>query len=182
MLAASGETDAARRAIAAVGELFAQLPGFVSQLGESDVLAASIEVEAGHSAAAEPFYRRAIETLEKGEHALWWRAATLGLADVLLDLGRDAEAAALLDDIERRGLTWGGRPRSRYLQARARLAMSAGETEMALRLGREAVEVLTNVNSLQNLAHAHEVLGDLLAEAGDAAGFTVELDACSGSL
>ena len=60
--------------------------------------------------------------------------------------------------------------------------MSSGETGMALRLGREAVEVLTNVDSLQNLAHAHEVLGDLLAEAGDAAGFTVEAHAGSGSL
>ena len=82
-LAAAGDTDEARAAIAEVRALFAQLPGFVPQLGESDILAAEIELDAGDYLAAESFYRRGIEALERGEHALWWRGTAMGLADML---------------------------------------------------------------------------------------------------
>ena len=175
-IAAAGDTQEARAAIARVRELFAQLPGFVSQLGESDSLAAAIELDAGDLAAAESFYRRALETLEKGEHALWWRSAAIGLADVLVDLGRHAEAETLLDEVDRRGLRWGSRPQSRYLQARAKLAMAAGNAEIALKQAREAVDLLADIQATQGEARAHELLGDLLSETGDAAGARVELE------
>jgi tetratricopeptide (TPR) repeat protein len=174
-LAASGDTDLARRATGEVRALFAQLPGFVSQLGESDALAASIELHAGDPIAAESFYRRALETLERGEHTLWWRSEAIGLSDLLADLGRHEESRALLDEVDRRGLVWGARPRSRYLQARAKLALAAGDVESALDSAREAVDLLAGVQSLQNEARAHEVLGDLLAQSGDAAGSTAAL-------
>ena len=48
-VAAEGDANEARRHIATVRALFARLPGFVSQLGESDSLAASIELDAGKS-------------------------------------------------------------------------------------------------------------------------------------
>ena len=174
-LAASGDPDEARTAIAEVRALFAQLPGFVSQLGESDTLAAEIELNAGDVVAAESFYRRAQETLERGGHALWWRSAAMALAELLVDLGRHAEARALLDEVERRGLSWGARPQARYLQARAMLAMAAGDMESALGNARRAIDVLENIQAIQNEARAHEVLGDLLAQTGDAAGSTTEL-------
>jgi tetratricopeptide (TPR) repeat protein len=175
VLAATGDADAARQATAGVRALFAQLPGFVSQLAESDTLAAAIELEAGAIGAAEGFYRRALDVLEERGHALWWRAAAIGLADMLVDVNRDAEARALLDEVERRGLKWGARPQSRYLQARAKAAMSAGETQQALDHAREAVDVLANVHALQNEARAREVLGELMAQAGDVHGARVEL-------
>jgi Flp pilus assembly protein TadD len=80
-----------------------------------------------------------------------------------------------LDEVDRRGLVWGARPRSRYLQARAKLALAAGDVESALDSAREAVDLLAGVQSLQNEARAHEVLGDLLAQSGDAAGSTAAL-------
>ena len=176
-LAAEGNTDEARKAIAVVEELFAQLPGFVSQIGESDILAAQVEIEAGEFVAAESFYRRAIEALEKGEHSLWGRSAAMGLADLLFDLGRIEESRALLDRVDQRGLVWGARPQSRYLQGRARLAMADGDLDQALRLGREAIEALEGLGAVQNEARAHEVLGDLLAQAGDTRGATMEFAA-----
>ena len=175
VVAASGDTDEARQRIAAVRALFAQLPGLVSQLGESDTLAATIELDAGDLVAAESFFRRALETMEKGEYALWWRSAAFGLADVLVNLDRHEEARALLDEVDRRGLRWGGRPQSRYLQVRAKLAMAGGDVESALDHAREAVELLTNVHALQGEARAHEVLGDLLVQAGDSTASTAEL-------
>ena len=174
-VAATGATNQARQQIATVRALFAQLPGFVSQLGESDVLAASIELDAGNLMAAESFFRRALETLERGEYALWWRSSAIGLADVLVDLGRHAEADALLDEVDRRGLRWGARPQSRYLQARAKLAMAAGDVELALDHAREAVDLLANVHAYQGEARAHELLGDLLAQMGNSAGSIDEL-------
>ena len=174
-LAAAGDTDEARGAIAEVRALFAQLPGFVPQLGESDVLAAEIELNSGDFEAAESFYRRGLELLEKVGHALWWRGTAMGLADLLIDTGRNDEARALIDEVDRRGLTWGARPQSRYLQARARLAMAAGDAASALDQARKAVDVLANLQALQNEARAHETLGDLLAQAGDSAGSATEL-------
>jgi class 3 adenylate cyclase/tetratricopeptide (TPR) repeat protein len=174
-LVATGDFKAARGQIADVRALFAQLPGFVSQLGESDTLAAAIEIEAGDLVAAESFYRRGLEVLERGKHALWWRSTAIGLSDLLVDLDRYDEAVALLDDVERRGLVSGPRPRSRYLQARAKLEMARGEVELALSLAREAVDALAGVSAVQNEARAREVLGDLLQEAGEAAAATAEL-------
>ena len=52
--------------------------------------------------------------------------------------------------------------------------MASGEMDEAVRLAREAVDVIAERPSLQNEAHAHEVLGALLAQAGDAAGSTAE--------
>ncbi|MEP7378129.1 MAG: adenylate/guanylate cyclase domain-containing protein [Chloroflexota bacterium] len=167
VMAASGDGEAARQAIARVRTLFAELPGFVSQLGETDILAASIEQEERNIEAAEPLYRRALEVLENGGHALWWRGAALGLAAMLFDANRPEEARAILDEVDRRGLAWGARPRSRYLQARARLAMLDGNPGLALNLGREAVDVLAKLHALQDEARAREGLGDLFAQAGD---------------
>ncbi len=175
IVAAAGDTAEARRAVAVVRELFAQLPGFVSQLGESDILAASIEIDAGDLVAAESLCRRALETLEKADDTLWGRSAAIGLAELLVDLDRPEEARVLLDELDRRALVWGARPRSRYLQARAKLAMADGDAEVALRLAREAVDLLANVEALQNEARAHEVLGDLLALTGDIVSSNAEL-------
>jgi class 3 adenylate cyclase/tetratricopeptide (TPR) repeat protein len=175
-IAAAGKTDEARQAIAAVRELFAQLPGFVSQLGESDALAAMVELHAGDNVAAESFYRRALKTLERGEHALWWRSEAIGLADLLADLGRNEESRALLDEVDRRGLVWGARPRSRYLQARAKLAIAGGDAQTALKQAREAVDLLAKIQAPQGEARAHEVLGSLLADTGDATGSRAEFE------
>lgn len=175
-VAASGDTNEARQQIAKVRALFAQLPGFVSQLGESDTLAASIELDAGDLVAAESFYRRALETLDKGEHALWWRSAALGLADVLIDVRSDAEARAVLNEVDRRALRWGVRPQSRYLQAQAKLAMAATDIGSALDQAREAVDLLADIHAPQGQARAHEVLGELLAQASDPAGSIGEFE------
>ena len=53
--------------------------------------------------------------------------------------------------------------------------MAAGDEKLALDQAREAVELLANVHALQGEARAHEVLGDLLAQAGDTAESTAEL-------
>jgi tetratricopeptide (TPR) repeat protein len=174
VMAASGDLDSARRHAAAVRELFAQLPGFVAQLGETDVLSGSIEVDAGNPIAAEQFFRRATETTEKAQHALWWRTAAISLAGVMTDLGRYGEAEDLLDEIDRRGMSWGTRPRSRYLSARARLSAAAGDVQEAIGLAREAIELVTRIGAYQVEAQARELLGDLLAQAGDSPGAQAE--------
>jgi Flp pilus assembly protein TadD len=53
--------------------------------------------------------------------------------------------------------------------------MAAGDLELALHNAREAIDVLANVHALQNEARAHEVLGDLLAQAGDSPDSRAEL-------
>ena len=86
-----------------------------------------------------------------------------------MELGRTAEARAIVEDVERRGLTWGARPRSRYLLAEAKLTLAESkDANAAIALGREAVAVLAGIEAHQNEARAREVLGDLLAESGDA--------------
>jgi predicted negative regulator of RcsB-dependent stress response len=133
-------------------------------------LAAQIEIDAGTPEAAQQFLRRAIQEQEAATDSLWWRSTVLGLANLLIDLGRLDEGAQLLDEVEERGLTWGPHARSRYLQGRAKLAMARGEVESAVALALEAVEVQTGVEALQNEARANETLGNLLAAAGDSAG------------
>lgn len=175
-VAASGDTEHARAGVAKVRDLFAQLPGFVSQLGEADILAASVEIHAGDLLAAEASYRRAIEVLDTAGHVPWWTAATLGLASVLLDLGRAEEAASALEEVEQRGLVWSAGERTAHLQARAKLASARGDLEAAIDLARKAVAAVSDVDTPEYAARAHELLGDFLAAAGDAPASTEALE------
>jgi tetratricopeptide (TPR) repeat protein len=174
-IAASGQADQAREAVAAVRVLFEQVPGFVSQLGECDILAASIELDAADLLGAERLLRRAVEVLETGGHVPWWTTATLELANVLVDLGQPIEAKALLDEVDRRGLMWSARGKTLHAQARARLAATHGELDEAISLAREAVAVISESDLPQYAARAYELLAKLLTAAGDRAGATAEL-------
>ena len=91
MLAASGETDAARRAIAAVRELAV---AEVRLAARGERRPGCLDRDRRRRSRNGRILRRAMETLERGEHTLWWRAATLGLADVLVELGGHTERAS----------------------------------------------------------------------------------------
>jgi class 3 adenylate cyclase/tetratricopeptide (TPR) repeat protein len=175
-LAATGDTEAAREAVARVRALFAELPGFVSQLGESDILGASIEADVGNPEAAERLYRRAMDVLERGGHVPWWMTAAIGLAGALIDLQRADEAGDVLAAVDRRGFLWSTRAKASYLQARAKLAAARGDLTRALSQAREAVDSISDADSPQYAARAHELLGDLLRLVGDADHATAELE------
>jgi class 3 adenylate cyclase/tetratricopeptide (TPR) repeat protein len=63
-LIAAADWTAARAAVQHVKDLFASLPGVVTQHGESYVLAGQLELDAGNPAAAEHEFRRAMELFE----------------------------------------------------------------------------------------------------------------------
>ena len=91
---------------------------------------------------------------------------------MLVDLGRHAEARALLDEVDRRGLL---RRAHRYLQVRAKLAMAAGDIEVGVGPGPRSGRSTRDIHSVQSEARARELLGDLLSRTGDYDGSTAEL-------
>jgi class 3 adenylate cyclase len=102
--------------------------------------------------------------INSGEVAV--AAANLGDQLATVALGHAINMAARLEQAAGAGS---------YLQGRARLAMADGDVSLAMELAREAVDTLAGVDAIQNEAKARELLGDLLAQAGDAAGSAAEV-------
>ncbi|MBA3307730.1 MAG: AAA family ATPase, partial [Chloroflexi bacterium] len=175
-LAAAGERQAAREALERVRAVFAQLPGLVTQHGETFTLEGFIEREAGDPAAAGPLYRRAMELFEQGGNRRWWRNAVVGLAHTLLDLDRVEEASSLLDDLAAQTFTASVRADSSQLTAESRLAARRGDLPAALELAGRAIELVADRDAIQAEAHARETLADLLAHSGDGDGARREME------
>ena len=87
-LAALGDFDDALAALRELMDLFAQLPGRVSQHGECYTLAGGIERDRGNPAAAATLYRKAMDIFDQSGHRRWWRNAAPGVAHAYLDMGR----------------------------------------------------------------------------------------------
>jgi len=98
-LAALGRFDGALSVLHELMDLFAQLPGLVSQHGECYTLAGRIERDRGNPAAAVRLYGKAMDLFEQSGHRRWWRNAAPGVAHAYLDMGRTDEARQILDGI-----------------------------------------------------------------------------------
>jgi tetratricopeptide (TPR) repeat protein len=164
---AAGDPDGARAAIDGVRDLFARLPGFVPQLGECDTLGGFIELDSGNGAGAEPLYRRAMDTFDRGRHRRWWRSAAVGLVHSLIELDRVDEAATLLDAIESQEFTTSIRADAAQKEARARLTAAQGNLPAALETARAAVTLIQSSDSPHSEARARELVASLLAASGD---------------
>jgi class 3 adenylate cyclase/tetratricopeptide (TPR) repeat protein len=175
-LAAMAEYDAALTVLHELIEFFAQLPGGVSQHGESYTLAGRIERDRGNPGAAAAYYRRAMAIFEQGGQRRWWRNAAPGVVHALLDLDRVEEAKAVLDEIASRDDVANDGEGAFRLDAEARFAARIGNVTGGLELARRAVDVVANTGAPFYEGRARETLADLLASAGDAAGAERELD------
>jgi tetratricopeptide (TPR) repeat protein len=164
---AVGDLDGARATLAGVRDMFARLPGFVPQLGECDTLGGFLELDSGNPAAAEPLYRRAMDTFEKGGHRRWWRTAAVGLVHTLIALGRAHEAAAVLESIESQEFTTSIRADAAQVEAKARLIAAQGDLPRALEAAREAVRLIQSSDSPHSEARARELVASLLDASGD---------------
>jgi class 3 adenylate cyclase/tetratricopeptide (TPR) repeat protein len=171
---ATGDLDGARAALDGIRDLFARLPGFVPQLGECDTLGGFIELDTGNAAAAEPLYRRAMDTFERGGHRRWWRTAAVGLAHTLIALDRVDEAAMLLESIESQEFTSSIRADVAQMEARARLSAAQGDLPTAIATAKAAVTLIESSESPHSEARARELVANLLAESGDARAAQVE--------
>jgi ATP/maltotriose-dependent transcriptional regulator MalT len=171
---ASGDLDGARATLAGVRELFARLPGFVPQLGECDTLGGFLELDSGNPAAAEPLYRRAMDSFEQAGHRRWWRTAAVGLVHTLIALERADEAATLLEWIESQEFTTSVRADAAQVEARARLIAAQGDLPRALETAREAASLIQSSDSPHSEARAMELIASLMAAGGDATGAEAE--------
>ncbi len=161
----AGRFDASRR-------LVAQAEAIVADLG-LEVTGASVRFEAaraelfaGDPATAERELRPGLELLERiGNHGHWVTAAIV-LADALLELGRAAEAEALADRAEVWAMEEDIDPQIGRRRIKARVLALRDEFDEAERLAREAVELASRTDYLENHALARADLAEVLERAG----------------
>lgn len=130
----NGEHQAARRAYLASAEIFAAAHSPVEGVPLDNL--GSLEREEGHLAAARALFERARRLFVESYGPTHERTTnpTLGLALVLQDEGRFAEAAALLDEVTRLRVEQNphARPSLEALLARAELVFESGGSDAAL--------------------------------------------------
>jgi tetratricopeptide (TPR) repeat protein len=118
-----------------------------------------------------------LDTAEGRIRTLWDRAGALGetgfrstvggqLAEVLAELGRDAEASAILAEVDTIMSPDDFEPQSRTRWVRAMLLVRQGRLEDAVALARDAVHIVEPTEYLDHRADAHGVLGSVLAASG----------------
>jgi len=173
--AMSGETEAARAAVAAALAIANELglevaaAGILSEAGR-------VEALAGDPVAAERVASPGLEALERmGNHGHWVTVAMV-VADAVLAQGRPEEAEALVD----RAAGWAMKddidPQIGWRRIKAKVLALRGELEDAERLGREAVEIAARTDYLENHALARADLAEVLDRAGRAEEARVELE------
>ena len=163
--AMAGRFDAARL-------LVAQAEAIADDLG-LEVTGASVRFEAaraelfaGDPATAERKLRPGLEMLERiGNHGHWVTAAIV-LADALLEQRRAAEAEALADQAEVWAMQEDIDPQIGRRRIKARVLALRDEFDEAERLAREAVELASRTDYLENEALARADLAEVLELAG----------------
>jgi len=165
-LYAAGDLPAARDSLARVRDLFANLPGKVTQHGETYMLMASVEAEDGNIEAALGYYKRAAELFRDIGNVSWWHGAVNGTVTVLVELGRPEEAAAALSELDTLSGPVSVGTAAGELTARARLAAAGGDHERTVALAEQAVDLLAESTALQSQGRRHEALAELLANQG----------------
>ena len=99
------------------------------------------------------------------------------LAHVLLAQGRDGDAVAMVDSSLALGAGSGSALRGVLANARAKaLVRTEDGAAEAIRLDREAVEIVAGTDRLNLHAEALAMLGDVLAASGDRAAAITALD------
>jgi tetratricopeptide (TPR) repeat protein len=88
------------------------------------------------------------------------------LAETLVELGRDAEAARVLAELDTVISPDDFEPQARTRWVRATMLSRQGRPDEAEQLAREAVALIDGTDYLGERGDAHRVLGDVLAEAG----------------
>jgi tetratricopeptide (TPR) repeat protein len=128
--------------------------------------AARAELFAGDPATAEAKLRPGLEILERiGNHGHWVTAAIV-LADALLEQRRPAEAEALADQAELWAMQEDIDPQIGRRRIKARVLALRDEFDWAERLAREAVELASGTDYLENEALARADLAEVLELAG----------------
>jgi tetratricopeptide (TPR) repeat protein len=164
LLAMAGEFEAARDLCEATTQVAVEF-GFIAEL--------TLGMQGGD------VYRLAgeLDTAEGRIRTLWDRTGALGetgfrstvggqLAEVLAELGRDAEASAILAEVDTIISPDDFEPQSRIRWVRAMLLVRQGRMEDAVALAREAVRIVEPTEYLDHRADAHRVLGSVLAASG----------------
>lgn len=167
-----GRMDAARRMISSARRTVEQL-GLTHRRLETEVAAGFIELLDGQAVAAEAHLRIAYDELRErrldGEAAQ--AGAFLGRALLLQDRVDDAdEVAAVAESLAgsdlKAAIAWRG--------VRAEVAARRGDTEHALSIAREAVELATATDALLLIVDARMALATVLRTAGDRVGADAE--------
>jgi Flp pilus assembly protein TadD len=138
----------------------------------------SAETWTGDVETAERLLRHSYATTEEG--ARWTDAMTL--ADLLLDTGREDEAAALIRAAEDAAVESDIQVEMSRRYVRARLLARHGRFGEAETLAREAIGIGAGIDELNERARAECALGEVLARAGRRAEAEAAFDAAAALL
>jgi tetratricopeptide (TPR) repeat protein len=164
LLAMAGEVEAARelfertlpeaRAFGLLAEMAIGMEGgFLFQL-------------VGELETAEALLRDTWEMSARVGETGWRSTAGAQLAEVLVEQGRDAEAAEVLAELETLVSPDDFEPQSRIRWVRATMLARQGRLEEAEQLAREAVAIVDESDYLDQRGGAHRTLAEVLALAG----------------
>ena len=136
-----------------------------------------MEMLAGDLEAAEREMRSALAIHDEIGATRYAAMVRAHLAHVLLAQGRHDEAVAMIDASLAIGTDAGTRFEVYWRTARAKALVGTGEgAAEAVRLGREAVEIVAATDRLNLQAEALTMLGEVLAATGDPAAAITALD------
>jgi len=138
-----------------------------------ELTGASVRLEAGHVelyagdfAAAERELRPGLDLLERIGNRGHWVTAAMVLAEALLRMDRPDEAEAIADRAEDWAMEDDIDPQIGRRHVKARVLARRGAFEDAERLAREAVDIATRTDYLENQAIARTALAEVLERAG----------------
>lgn len=165
LLGMRGDFEPARSLIDRGRSIFVELGVMIGQ-GYADEVETIVELLAGDAAAAERAARHSCADLERrGEKSLL-STAVAELAEALLAQGRYTEAERLSERSEELGASDDVATQSLWRRVRAKVLARRHETEQAIRLAREAVEIMPR-DQLNFAADARMDLADVLALGGN---------------
>ncbi len=171
-----GRWDEARALLDRSKMLAAEL-GIRYGLAEACWAGAQMEMLAGDFPAAEREMRAALAIHEEIGAARYAAMVRAHLAHVLLAQDRVEEATAMLDSAAALGAGSGARFEVYWRTGQAKvLVRTGGAAEDAVRLAREAVEIVARTDNLNLHAEALAMLADILVAAGDRAAALAALE------
>jgi class 3 adenylate cyclase/tetratricopeptide (TPR) repeat protein len=127
---------------------------------------AKLELLDGDVRAAERELREGVQIHQETGATRWWALMSLQLANVVLAQGREDEAEQLMEQAGAAGATENIRFQEVWRRTRAKLLAARGETGEAVRLAREAVEIVAATGSLNGRADALVDLATVLRADG----------------
>jgi DNA-binding SARP family transcriptional activator len=124
---------------------------------------------AGNREDAANLGRRSLETLLAGRDAAYASTRAAQLADILLDLGDEEDAARKLEIVRETVLPSDVLVQFLLRSAAARLAARTGDHDEALALGRAAVEISSLTDAVVDRARSHLALAEVFVRGGQEA-------------